>query len=526
MAKGVNIAIAADASKAIKAAGNLADEFEKVSDSLDDLARDSKKTEDAISDIGDGAKDAGKDIERHLDNATKEAGEEADKLEKKFKDAFQDVKKQSRDAGDDVGKNSRKGFEEAGDATETFKEEAKQNLSETVSSFRGDSEDIAQIAQDILGGVVADLGPVGAAAGAAAAAGIGIAVSKLQELADKINESKERVGELAIEFKDAGGRLDEMNLVGLFDEWLVEIQDARSWFEVWQDDAITNLDNVRTAIEGTGISLGMLYDAFSENDTSALEGYIEKLKEVNREIAPDGHYAQTEALQKEYNTRKDAITGLEQEVRERKEAAEVADEMRAAEEGITVEVLKQRDAMEARNDALSESIDLNKQVIDGELDWLDTLDETTTKLAENAANGWDKNTAAGRENLRALGDIAEGALDYADSISEAGGSQQEANVVIGQGREALIRAAEQLGMTREQAETYANSLGLIPKEVSTTATAETTNAERDLQNVARDRGVKLTPWVDQSQWQSAANAAAQNVVSPYVEVKPYVRTRV
>lgn len=180
----------------------------------------------------------------------------------------------------------------------------------------------------------------------------------------------------------------------------------------------------------------------------------------------------------------------------------------------------------AKNEALAETIDLNRQVIDGELDYLDTLDSVTQKLSENASAGFDKNTAAGRDNLRALGEIAEAALDYSDSISEAGGSQQEANTVIGQGREQLITAATQLGMTREQAEQYANSLGLIPKQVSTTAQAYTADAEGQLQNVARDRNVKLTPWVNQSEWQSAANAAAQNVVAPFVQVRPYVSTRV
>jgi len=530
MAKGINIPFIAEVRDFLRGTKNVEDALDDVVDSLDDVAKEAdtsgEKAADAFKDVEDAAEDAGKAIDNKFSEKVEEAADEAKPLEKKFKDAFDNVKDASKTAGDSVGKNVNDGFDKAKEGADEFKDEAQSTAKEAAASFDGSADSIADAFQEVAANAFAGFGPAGQAAGLAAALGIGVAISKLQEVADKINEVKEQTGELALEFKDAGGRLEEMNLVGQFDEWLVQIQDARSWFEIWQKDAITNLDNVKEAIEGTGISLGDLYNAFSENDTTALRDYVELLKDVNREIAPDGHYAATAALQEEYNTRKDAITGLEQEIEKREEAEKMAYEMRAAEEGITVEVLKQRDAMAQRNDELQENIDLNREVIDGELDYLDTLDQTTAKLQENAAAGWDKNTAAGRENLRALGDISSAALDYADSITEAGGSQEEANRVIAEGRQKVIDAGTALGMTEQQAQDYATSLGLIPKEVSTTAKANTGTAEQQLNNVARDRDVRYKPWISTADLQSAANAAAQNIVSPYVEVKTYVSTRV
>lgn len=523
MAKGINIDFIANTSRFIGGTRDIEGALDDVMDSLDDVGREADRSNDkaakSFDKIEDAAKDAGKAVDKQFADKVDDAADEAKTLEKKFRDSFDGVKRESKTTGDSIKDDAERGMRGASEATETFRDEAKSNLSETVSSFRGDTEDLAQIAQDVLGGVVADLGPAGMIAGTAAAAGIGIAVAKLQDMAEKINAAKEEAGALALEFKDAGGRIEELDLIGKFDEWLVAIEDSRQWFELWQDDAITNLDNVRVALDDTGISLGDLYNAFAEGDTSTLEDYVDRLKEVNRELVPDGHQANTKAQNEEFQARKNTISGLEEEIKKRKDAEDMSYQMRAAEEGVTEETIKQRDAMEGRNDALQESIDLKKEVIDGELNWLDTLDETTAKLAENAAAGWDKNTAAGRENLRALGDISEGAQDYAASITEAGGSQDEANAIIEQGRQKVIAAGIALGMSEQDARAYAGSLGLIPKEVGTTAKMDDAEAKRKKEDLAKQQNFNLSATFSQYQVQEAANAAARNIVPPTITFK-------
>ena len=140
-----------------------------------------------------------------------------------------------------------------------------------------------------------------------------------------------------------------------------------------------------------------------------------------------------------------------------------------------------------KNEAVREATELTRGAIDSELDWLDTLDKATKSLDENAKKGWDKNTAAGRENLRLLGEIADGALEYSGAIRDAGGSQWETNVVIDRGRDALVDAAKQLGMSKKEAEDYATALGLIPEESSTKATADVTDARRELREFGEER---------------------------------------
>lgn len=531
---GISIDFVANVNKFIGGTNDIDGALENVIDSLDDVERAGKNVEDiakSFDKVEDAADDAAKNVRKDFEKSVKDAGDEAEKLGRKYEDAFDEVRTKGSKANTDFGDSAKKSFRDAGDATETFRDEAKQNLSETVSSFRGDVEDVAQIAQDILGGVVSDLGPVGAAAGAAVAAGIGIGIAALQTQAEEAEVAKQKMLDLADMIREADGDIQALDWGSIVREWGNEYDDVKSWFEPWQKDSVTNFEAMDEAASKFGLSYNSLVQGMAGNTDEGrkaieeLNGAIAEQEKVVEGLTTQGvayNSAQGQANSAEIS-RLNSLKGLKSELENAtgltEEAIEYEQKMAEAIEGTAAGIA-------AKNEALSETIDLNRQVIDGELDYLDTLDSVTAQLAENASEGFDKNTAAGRENLRALGEIAGAALDYSDSITEAGGSQQEANTVIGQGREKLIAAAQQLGMTRDQAEQYANSLGLIPKEVNTKANADTKDAETDLQNVARDRPVKITPWVNQSEWQSAANAAAQNVVAPFVQVRPYVSTRV
>lgn len=519
---GFKFAIDIDTARFKRGTDEMADSIDEAADHFKDLedsaSKNLDKAADSFDDISDAAKDAGKDIDNKFTDNVEDASDEAKDLEKKYRDAFDGAADASRNAGDKIGKNVNDGFDKAKKGADEFKDEAKSTAREGAASFTGEFDDVSDVLQETMANALGGFGPAGAAAGMAAAAGLGVVFKTLQDTADKINDLKEEAGQLALEFKEAGGSLDRADLVARLDEWLVAIEDTKQAWEIWQVDAISNLDNMRVALDDTGISLGDLYSAFSKGDTSTLQAYVDKLKEVNEALVPEGHVANTQAQNDEYQARKNTISGLEDEIKKRKDAEDMAYEMRAAEEGVTEETLRQQDAIDGRNDALQESIDLNREVIDGELDYLDTLDSVTAKLAENATAGFDKNTAAGRENLRTLGEISSAALDYSASITEAGGSQAEANKVIDDGRTKVIEAGISLGMTKQQAEAYADSLGLIPKEVSTTAKANTSAAETALNNVTRDRWVTVQPQVNQAQWQAYLNQMARNMNPVTVQV--------
>jgi hypothetical protein len=79
----------------------------------------------------------------------------------------------------------------------------------------------------------------------------------------------------------------------------------------------------------------------------------------------------------------------------------------------------------------------------------------------------DETTEQGRLNKDMLDQLAESTLTSAAANYENTGSVTAATVEISKGREALIKQMQQLGYTREEAEKYADELGLIPSNVST-----------------------------------------------------------
>jgi len=94
------------------------------------------------------------------------------------------------------------------------------------------------------------------------------------------------------------------------------------------------------------------------------------------------------------------------------------------------------------------------------------IDDLTDSVAENGQT-LDLNTEQGRANSAALDDIAKSTLDLAGATLEQTGSQEAATAAIESGRTALIDALAQLGITGAGAEAYADSLGLIPANIST-----------------------------------------------------------
>lgn len=537
MAGGINIPFLSDVRDFLRGTKNVEGALDDVADALDDVGTDAKtagrdldrglgdgakdaaksadraldNVSDALDDVSRDAKDAGKDLDKHLTEGAKDAADEGEKMERSFRDAFDAVRTDAKKTGDDVGTGAKKGFTEASEATQTFKDEAKANLSETVSSFRGDAEDIPQIFQDVFGGVVADLGPAGMVGGALAAAGIGIAVSLFQKSAEESEALKEKLIDLAGQLHEVDGDLSALDWGAIFQDFGNEIADAKSWFEPWQDAAKTNYEQVKEYAEKSGVAYATLFQGMAGDSDMARDA----LADLDSQIATsnDQIAAYTASTEQWGTAEAKTLTDMQDK---RDELVAIRDELKTN-SGLTDEAIEYEKLMADaykgsaaeladKNDALRETIELSADAISSELDYLDALEEGTAKLAENAAAGFDKNTAAGRENLRTLGDISTAALEYSDAISEAGGSQTDANAVINTGRQRLVDAAKQLGMSSDEAEAYATSLGLIPKEVGTEAKVSgTTEAERELSNLARSRSVPL--YVDPAALQRSADAA-------------------
>lgn len=186
MAKGIDISIAADTRSAMSAINRgLLEPLEDVSEQLEQL--------------GDDSKDAGRDLERGMRDAQRRTDDAADEI-RKLRDELNKAGRAGKSTGDDVddgmGRIKRAGAEAS--------DELRQNLGETFSSFRGDLEDLPQIAQDVFGGLAGSIGGLPAAFGlAAGAAGIGLLVAGFQQLQEQEEARKERVHEWAQAYIDS-----------------------------------------------------------------------------------------------------------------------------------------------------------------------------------------------------------------------------------------------------------------------------------------------------------------------------------
>lgn len=177
----INIPITGDASDFIRETGDVEDALKDVSDSLDDMARDTKK--------------GGRDAERAVDELA---------------DSFDDARKKARDLGDagnDAGRSVEKGMDKAKGSTDEFKREADSTAKESAASFDGSAESIIGAFQEIAANAFAGFGPAGAIAGLAAAAGIGLATAGFTAVEEERAKLEEKANDLAQAYVEAGSTM-------------------------------------------------------------------------------------------------------------------------------------------------------------------------------------------------------------------------------------------------------------------------------------------------------------------------------
>ncbi len=342
----------------LKGTKDMGKALDEVSDSLDDVARDAARAADrAGDDLGDEIKDGAKDAEKGVD-----------RLERSFKEMADHARRESKDAGDSMRKGVKEGADKSGAAVREFGDEARQNLSETVSSFRGEAEDIVQVVQDTFGGVIGGLGPAGMVMGVALAAGIGVAVQKGQDLAEAINDAKERAAELASDILAADGDLSQIQWGDRVKEWGLSIADSREWFEVWQEDAKTAFEVAQEGAEKTGIAVKDMALAMSGADTEratrVLEDLADQIKELERERThASGNDAMMASIDVEIQSRQKLIDEIEKQsgvtsdgIELSKLAAEVTAELAAADEAAAAATQARSDAANALQSELDEGV--------------------------------------------------------------------------------------------------------------------------------------------------------------------------
>lgn len=231
------------------------------------------------------AEDAFKDLERAASDAGRDGARDVSRLE----DALQDARKESERTEKglrDVGETGENGFRRLGDKGAEVSGELRQNLGETFSSFRGDLEDLPQIAQDTLGGLAGSgaLGGIGGlAATAAGAAGLGLIIGAMDQIDAKNEELSQRAGEMAQAFIDAGSNVLSATSVAAASADVITDNDKRKQVQAYAD--------------ALGIDLATAVRAYvgDANAMKVVDAQAAKAKEENLAIA-DAQKKSLEAL--------------------------------------------------------------------------------------------------------------------------------------------------------------------------------------------------------------------------------------
>ena len=120
--------------------------------------------------------------------------------------------------------------------------------------------------------------------------------------------------------------------------------------------------------------------------------------------------------------------------------------------------------IKAQSEAAGNALSLS----DAQMGYESALQAATDAIAENGQT-LDITTDAGRKNRSALDDIASSGWDLISSLDAVGTSQEDMQASMGRTREDFVKTAVQMGMNQADAEALADSYGLIPDSIKTTA---------------------------------------------------------
>jgi hypothetical protein len=184
---------------------------------------------------------------------------------------------------------------------------------------------------------------------------------------------------------------------------------------------------------------------------------------------------------------------------------------------------KAADATKSLVDRLVEQRDIILGTIDAEIGYEDATDRLTKAVQENG-RAVDIHTEAGRNNLRALNDLARSGIAYIKQLEDQGASTDEVTSKQRELEQRLYDGAIQLGMTKEEARKYVDQLNLVPGDVTTNFWANTQAAWdqinrfiTDTKNAIatyQDGNVTVKFWADTGNILNQAKAAGGPIFGP------------
>lgn len=511
----INVDLVADASAAIRESGKLGDALDDVADQLEDLG------------------DAGKDVDKQVSNAFRDMKDDARtagrSLESDVSGAFRSVAADAKAAGKTIGREVKDGTDKAGDGLGELKDEAAGTAREAAASF-GSMEDGLDALQEVAANAFAGFGPAGMAAGIAAAAGIGFAITAMQDAAATSTEAKQAAVDMVDAIADAGGNLENVDLAERIKSWGREVLED-NWMTFWADESSTKFQETAKDAEAFGVKAADAIRAASgsaEDSRKFLEETADDWQTLNKRVeegtrvSADGAISFDEGALAAQRQR-DALSDLRGQAEENIKTTENAVEIYGLEAdaiGDGAEALERsNDALRDRAAALEESASAAMTFDQAQLDYIETVKQSTEDIASNGRTV-DFNTEAGRANRATLLEMAGSARELIAAQIEQGGTTAQVTQTTLSARNSFIQAAEAAGMTKTEAGKLADQYGLIPKNVDTHVKAHNVaNTEREINNVARARTVPVhvSPTGGENVANYITNLSGQKV---YVDMVP------
>lgn len=230
-----------------------------------------------------------------------------------------------------------------------------------------------------------------------------------------------------------------------------------------------SLQTVQKAAEGNTKAYRELKSAVGELNDARGVGNISENK------AAAAGQSVLESVDKQRESLKSAKDQTTQMAQAQDASADSSSRAAAGLDDVTDSAQEAADAITATADAIkgfnSGQLDVNSTQRDFEA----AIDAVTSSIEQNGKS-LDVTSEKGRSNAAALDQIAQSTLDYAGALYQQTGNQNTATDALEKGRDSLISALGQYGVTGQAAQDYANKILGTPTDWATLFTAETSGA--------------------------------------------------
>lgn len=343
-------------------------------------------------------------------------------------------------------------------------------------------------------------GPIGLAvtAAAIATAGMGKAVDSLHDKMNErhfethdITEYEAALIDMAKGAATAGEAMD-----GFFSV------EASTWNVPWEQH--------RSGIDGLGDAMDRVANKSMEDKVTGMFSWVPGIDDVEFQYAEDGineidaalagmvdggniedaeaAWAELKREAEEQGLSVEQLTELFPEYQAALQGTEnqaeltsgASEELAAAMAEVTEAMGTQAERASELTDALHNQAGIVLDVREAERKWIETLKEANSQAAEST-EGLNNNTQEGRDNERMIDDLTKAGWDRIESMRQTNASESELQKAMADTRKSVIDARMAFGDSRQEAERYADQLGLIPDNIHTDVTAATDRAEANIQ---------------------------------------------